>query len=90
VVIELWAVEAFCLTPVIACLFFVAAVLSMLEMQVSPYRPNDIRDVMGVGTRRHSPQVLTGTNHAMLLSRLTDCRHKTGEPSVCVAMRILA
>jgi hypothetical protein len=23
VVIELWAVEAFCLTPVIACLFFV-------------------------------------------------------------------
>jgi hypothetical protein len=35
VVIELWAVEAFCLTPVIACLFFVAGVLSMLEMQVS-------------------------------------------------------
>jgi hypothetical protein len=33
--IELWAVEAFCLTPVIACLFFVAGVLSMLEMQVS-------------------------------------------------------
>jgi hypothetical protein len=32
VVIELWAVEAFCL---IACLFFVASVLSMLEMQVS-------------------------------------------------------
>jgi hypothetical protein len=28
-------VEAFCLTPVIACLFFVAGVLSMLEMQVS-------------------------------------------------------
>jgi hypothetical protein len=27
-------VEAFCLTPVIACLFFVASVLSMLEMQV--------------------------------------------------------
>jgi hypothetical protein len=25
------------LTPVIACLFFVAGVLSMLEMQVSPY-----------------------------------------------------
>jgi hypothetical protein len=37
VVIELWAVEAFCLTPVIACLFFMAGVLSMLEMQVSPY-----------------------------------------------------
>jgi hypothetical protein len=37
VVIELWAVEAFCLTPVIACLFFVAGVLSMLEKQVSPY-----------------------------------------------------
>jgi hypothetical protein len=59
VVIELWAVEAFCLTPVIVCLFFVASVvyvgdtnvslrlllfvsslwlvLSMLEMQVSPY-----------------------------------------------------
>jgi hypothetical protein len=34
VVIELWAVEAFCLTPVTACLFFVAGVLSMLEMQV--------------------------------------------------------
>jgi hypothetical protein len=33
VVIELRAVEAFCLTPVIACLFFVAGVLSMLEMQ---------------------------------------------------------
>jgi hypothetical protein len=33
VVIELWAVEAFCRTPVIACLFFVASVLSMLEMQ---------------------------------------------------------
>jgi hypothetical protein len=33
VVIELWAVEAFCLTPVIACLFFVAGVLSMLEIQ---------------------------------------------------------
>jgi hypothetical protein len=29
VVIELWAVEAFCLTPVIACLFFVAGVLSV-------------------------------------------------------------
>jgi hypothetical protein len=28
-------VEAFCFTPVIACLFFVASVLSMLEMQVS-------------------------------------------------------
>jgi hypothetical protein len=27
VVIELWAVEAFCLTPVIACLFFVAGVV---------------------------------------------------------------
>jgi hypothetical protein len=27
VVIELWAVEAFCLTPVIACLFFVASVV---------------------------------------------------------------
>jgi hypothetical protein len=26
-VIELWAVEAFCLTPVIACLFFVASVV---------------------------------------------------------------
>jgi hypothetical protein len=25
----------FCLTPVIACLFFVAGLLSMLEMQVS-------------------------------------------------------
>jgi hypothetical protein len=35
VVIELWAVVAFCLTPVIACLFFVVGVLSMLEMQVS-------------------------------------------------------
>jgi hypothetical protein len=35
VVIELWTVEAFCLTPVIACLFFVAGVLSMLEMQVN-------------------------------------------------------
>jgi hypothetical protein len=35
VVIELWAVEAFCLTPVIACLFFVAGVLSALVMQVS-------------------------------------------------------
>jgi hypothetical protein len=35
VVIELWAVEAFCLTPLIACLFFVAGVLSVLEMQVS-------------------------------------------------------
>jgi hypothetical protein len=35
VVIELWAVEAFCLSPVIACLFFVASVLSMLEMQVN-------------------------------------------------------
>jgi hypothetical protein len=35
VVIELWAVKAFCLTPVIACVFFVASVLSMLEMQVS-------------------------------------------------------
>jgi uncharacterized membrane protein len=35
VVIELWAVEAFCLTPVIACLFFVAVVLSVLKMQVS-------------------------------------------------------
>jgi hypothetical protein len=34
-VIELWAVEAFCLKPVIACLFFVAGVLSLLEMQVS-------------------------------------------------------
>jgi hypothetical protein len=33
--IELWAVKAFCLKPVIACLFFVASVLSMLEMQVS-------------------------------------------------------
>jgi hypothetical protein len=32
VVFELWAVEAFCLTPVIACLFFVASVLSMLEI----------------------------------------------------------
>jgi hypothetical protein len=27
VVIELWAVEAFCLKPVIACLFFVASVV---------------------------------------------------------------
>jgi hypothetical protein len=34
VVIELWAVEAFSLTPVIACLFFVASVLSVVEMQV--------------------------------------------------------
>jgi hypothetical protein len=33
--IELWAVKAFFLTPVIACLFFVAGVLFMLEMQVS-------------------------------------------------------
>jgi hypothetical protein len=33
VVVELWAVEAVCLTPVIARLFFVAGVLSMLEMQ---------------------------------------------------------
>jgi hypothetical protein len=32
VLIELWAVEAFCLSPVIACLFFVASVLSVLEM----------------------------------------------------------
>jgi hypothetical protein len=32
-VIELWAAEAFCLMPVIACLFFVAGVLSMLEIQ---------------------------------------------------------
>jgi hypothetical protein len=30
VVIELWAVEAFCLTPVIACLFSVAGVLPVL------------------------------------------------------------
>jgi hypothetical protein len=37
VAIELWAVEAFCLTPVIACLFFVAGVLSMLEMQGFQY-----------------------------------------------------
>jgi hypothetical protein len=29
---ELWAVEAICITPVIACLFFAAGVLSMLEM----------------------------------------------------------
>jgi hypothetical protein len=35
VVIELWAVEAFCLAPVIACLFFVFGVLSKLEMQLS-------------------------------------------------------
>jgi hypothetical protein len=34
VVIQLWVVEAFCLTPVIACLFFVASVLSMLEKQM--------------------------------------------------------
>jgi hypothetical protein len=34
-VIELWAVEAFCLMTVIACLFFVASVLSMLEMQAA-------------------------------------------------------
>jgi hypothetical protein len=34
VVIELWAVEAFCLTPVIACLFFVVGVLSVLEMKI--------------------------------------------------------
>jgi hypothetical protein len=34
VVIELCAVEPFCLTPVIVCFFFVAGVLSMLEMQV--------------------------------------------------------
>jgi hypothetical protein len=33
--IELWAVEAFCLSPVIACLFFVSSVLSMLGMQVA-------------------------------------------------------
>jgi hypothetical protein len=35
VVIELWAVKAFCVAPVIACLFFVAGVLSMLGIQVS-------------------------------------------------------
>jgi hypothetical protein len=39
-VIELWAVEAFSLMPVIACLFFVAGALSMLEMQVSPHTPS--------------------------------------------------
>jgi Tfp pilus assembly protein PilV len=33
-------VEAFCLTPVIACLFFVASVLSMLEMQDYTIMPN--------------------------------------------------
>jgi hypothetical protein len=34
VVIELWAMEAFCLSHVIACLFFVASVLSVLEMLI--------------------------------------------------------
>jgi hypothetical protein len=35
VVIELWAVEAFCLTPVIACLFFVASVVYVGDSGVS-------------------------------------------------------
>jgi hypothetical protein len=35
VVIELWAVEAFCLTPVIACLFFVANVVYVGDASVS-------------------------------------------------------
>jgi hypothetical protein len=35
VVIELWAVEAFCLTPVIACLFFVAGVVCVGDASVS-------------------------------------------------------
>jgi hypothetical protein len=33
--IELWAVEAFCLTPVIACLFFVASVVCVGDASVS-------------------------------------------------------
>jgi hypothetical protein len=32
--IELWAVEAFCLTPVIACLFFVAGVVYVGDASV--------------------------------------------------------
>jgi hypothetical protein len=34
VVIELWAVEAFCLTPVIACLFLVAGVVYVGDASV--------------------------------------------------------
>jgi energy-coupling factor transporter transmembrane protein EcfT len=36
VVIELWSVEAFCLMPVIACLFFVASVVYVGDASVSP------------------------------------------------------
>jgi hypothetical protein len=34
VVIELWAVEAFCLAPVIFCLFFVAGVVYVEDASV--------------------------------------------------------
>jgi hypothetical protein len=34
VVIELWAVEDFCLTPVIACLFFVVSVVYVGDASV--------------------------------------------------------
>jgi hypothetical protein len=37
VVIELWAVEAFCLTPVIACLFFGAGVVYVGDASVSGF-----------------------------------------------------
>jgi hypothetical protein len=38
-VIELWAMEAFVLCLLFACLFFVASVLFMLEMQDIPHWP---------------------------------------------------
>jgi hypothetical protein len=40
VVIELWAVEAFCLTPVIACLFFVASVVYVGDESTSAEEKN--------------------------------------------------
>jgi hypothetical protein len=48
VVIELWAVEAFCLKPVITYLFFVVGVLSMLEMQHTNHEEETLASAWGV------------------------------------------
>jgi hypothetical protein len=42
VVIELWAVKAFCLTPVIACLFFVAGVVYIGDAIVGDMKDNGL------------------------------------------------
>jgi hypothetical protein len=39
VVIELWAVESFCLTPVIACLFFMAGVVYVGDASIRATDP---------------------------------------------------